>query len=222
MKKQGLLRINKLQTAEVATWRQTMSESNLGLGQLIYNNPKRDAIHLAVAPVIANEPLSPGQKIGFVTLGNFDLVGASESLDHHHMRRSGAKFCAPVGIVDPFLEFTVEKGSKFWMLLLPNTVTSLRHEWTHPAFQVKYSEKERAEAYERISGIAYSLGTSVEHLLSCARAWLDHGDIEVQYGSESWRSEFPAMSDGFWEAYEIYMCQTVKDDDKQSFFSCSC
>ena len=37
------------------------------LGELITGTFFRDAIHIAVAPVIANEELQPGQHIGFTS-----------------------------------------------------------------------------------------------------------------------------------------------------------
>jgi hypothetical protein len=81
------------------------------LGEIITGDEKRDAIHIAVAPVTASVKLYPGERVGV----------DGKNLPH-------------VGIVDPFLNGPVLPGQKFWLFLFPNTVTSLRHEWTHPAF----------------------------------------------------------------------------------------
>jgi hypothetical protein len=90
------------------------------LGQLIDNGDRRrDAIHIAVAPVTAAERLSPGQHVGLIEQGNLELVGPSE--------------CS-IGVVDPFLMREVEPGQRFWLFLYPGTITGLRHVWTHPAF----------------------------------------------------------------------------------------
>jgi hypothetical protein len=90
------------------------------LGQLIEDGDRRrDAIHVAVAPVTAAERLQPGQHVGFVRAGDVETVGPCDK---------------PLGIVDPFLPGDVEPGERFWMFLYPNTIIGLRHVWTHPAF----------------------------------------------------------------------------------------
>src|SRR6185503_14302303 len=90
------------------------------VGKLLDKPEERDAIHIAVAPVIAGEPLQPGQHIGLQ--GTDTETATSEP-------SSGW-----IGIVDPFLPHLVNKGDRFWMFLYPNTITSLKHQWTHPAF----------------------------------------------------------------------------------------
>jgi hypothetical protein len=97
-----------------------MSSESPSLGRLITDGDRRrDAIHVAVAPVTAAERLAPGQHVGFVHAGDTELVGAVTTT---------------IGVVDPFLREEVQPGQRFWLFMYPNTVTSLRHVWTHPAF----------------------------------------------------------------------------------------
>lgn len=87
------------------------------LGTIIDEAQKRDAIHLAVEPVVAGERLRPGEHIT-VTDGVAMSADADEAL----------------GIVDPFLANPARKGQRFWFVMYPRQVTSLRHVWAHPAF----------------------------------------------------------------------------------------
>lgn len=92
------------------------------LGALITDGDRRrDAVHVAVAPVTAAEPLEPGRHVGFVPPGQTEMVGVVGPDQR-------------VGVVDPFLTERVAPGQRFWLFLYPNTVTSLRHYWSHPAF----------------------------------------------------------------------------------------
>src|ERR1041385_3217026 len=86
------------------------------LGTIIDENQKRDAIHLAVEPMVAKEYLKPGEHV------TADGVSCIPYRKHS------------VGIVDPFLEKTVQPGERFWLVLYPRTIKSLRHVWEHPAF----------------------------------------------------------------------------------------
>ena len=67
-------------------------------------------------PVKSKERLYPGQQVGF-DAANFGFVSAS-----------GKK----VGVVDPFLSEPILPGQMVWVLMYPNSVTGLRHDWDHP------------------------------------------------------------------------------------------
>lgn len=110
-----------------------MSDTQERIGHLLRQPEKRDAVHIAVAPVIASHDLTPGQHIGFTREGETEMVHSAGKC---------------IGIVDPFLGVTVFRGQRFWMFLYPNTITSLRHEWTHPAFATDPSRAD-SEAWLR-------------------------------------------------------------------------
>lgn len=100
------------------------------IGEIHFGDYERDAIHIAVAPVVAAHTLTPGEHVG--------LVGSN-----------GAARFSPrhIGIVDPFLKDEVKGGQRFWLFLYPNTITSLKHLWTHPEFEARERE-EFAKALE--------------------------------------------------------------------------
>lgn len=170
------------------------------LGELIdqSNERYRDAIHIAIAPVIAGEELHPGAHIGFTDAD-----------------KNEAGYCKkPIGVVDPFLSKKVKKGEEFWMLLHPQTITSLRHEWTHPAFQTNHPKERKAESEEWIHKFAHSVGLSYHALMAGAEAYIDSADY-LSYGELLYNKRVP---DEFWDHYE----KITGKRGSGSFFSCSC
>ena len=87
------------------------------LGTIHTKLEKRDAIHLAVEAVEATSILYPGDHIA-VQDGKAIKTAPGEGL----------------GIVDPFLTMALKPGDRFWFVMYPRQVHSLRHVWAHPAF----------------------------------------------------------------------------------------
>ena len=171
---------------------------------------ERDAIHIATAAVFATEDLNPGDHVGFVTKDN-DKMGRSD--------------IAPLGIVDPFLPKGVKKGERFWVFLYPGTIQSLRHNWTHPSFDVRQQlirAIEETPAKKRMKAFAASLSggedVSFEELIDRATAYVNGGE----YWSEGGRFEGQDLYDEFWDDFEELTGLKVPKGDRYSFFSCSC
>ena len=133
-----------------------MSNHTFELGKLITKKEGRDATHIAIAPVVSvDKNLYPGQKVGLREGSLTKVTAFTDSF---------------IGVVDPFLKNNVKMGEEFWLFLYPNTVTSLKHEWTHPAFEFsnqnaedkemsKIEEKKR-ESREWLTDFASKLGIS--------------------------------------------------------------
>lgn len=169
--------------------------SDLKLGQIITTPQHRDAIHIAVAPMKAGEHLTVGQR---VCIADGKAVGEVRG--------------AAIGIVDPFLIGNVRTGQTFWLFLFPNTVTGLRHEWTHPAFEAEsVNVKAESEKWLKLFCIEHeglNYGDMIEQLQI-------EGGYTVQQGSESARDE--GVTPEFAHHFRI-----VTGSDVLGHFSCSC
>jgi hypothetical protein len=117
------------------------------LGELIVGDVGRDAIHIAIAPVIANTNLDPGEHIGFVPGDKEKVTSTCDT---------------KIGVVDPFLKQKVVKGQRFYIFLYPKTITSLRHEWVHPAFDALQAGKDESEAWLRRYAMKHNIYTVEE------------------------------------------------------------
>jgi hypothetical protein len=173
------------------------------LGTIIEDGGK-DAIHLAVLPVTAGEALKPGQDISF----NEGIAYTSKG--------------KMVGIVDPFLKKKVKPGEKFWLIVYPRQITSLRHVWEHPDFPASINtelnpEEKKAETEQWIREFVRDNDSpSYEELI---QAYLDgHADTENFYFSGiDAHGEIP---NEFWDNMEIVLGKKIKH--RPEYFSCSC
>lgn len=160
----------------------TMNEATQKkIGTILKGSEERDAIHVAVASVVADAVLKPGQHIGVV---------------NGHATRHGTM----VGIVDPYLQRTVMPGQRFWCFLYPMTVTSLRHEWTHPAFDQRTGPQDTDKAM--------------------AEEWLRNF-------AEGWRFDYDEMIQGAYDGsfvtadgIDIHSAAELADGDEDKFWAC--
>lgn len=183
---------------------------SLGIGKLITTPQQRDAIHCAINPVLAGENLLPGDKV-FIQDGK-----AVRSL------RSGTT----IGVVDPFLEVPVAEGEEFWLWLNPGSITSLRHEWTHPAFEPKEPTvaKPAPEPETTIKSVSeeWMRKWAVRHMgVDCTED--EVYDCAINAGHElsvgPYESARDYINDEWWNHWEnITGCKGQRGE----YFSCGC
>lgn len=187
-----------------------MAETTI-VGVTLDGPKERDAIHVAVAPVIASERLYPGQHIGLKTDGDHETVTAK---------------AIHIGIVDPFLPRYVEPGERFWMFLYQQSITSLKHNWTHPAFggdatqprAMATNPAQAAISQQWIQDFAETYDLTYNRMIEAAKDWIEHGEWLCDGG----KFEGERVPEEFWEHYERVTGATVDEDKKENFFTCSC
>lgn len=172
------------------------------VGEIIRGEAHRDAIHVAVAPMVAAHELQPGDHVSFIGLGDTNKMGRGD---------------APIGIVDPFLRNPVRAGETFYLFLYPGTITSLRHEWTHPVIQARKLFDPNKESIAWLTAAAEDFKLSFEEMMQAAKNHIEHGEW-LTTGLET-----PDIDmDLFWMHYEKVTGERVKAKDKTTFFSCAC
>jgi hypothetical protein len=170
------------------------------LGEKLYGTHYRDAVHIAIIPVIAGESLATGQPVELYEEGGNTVVG---SLNKHVL-----------GIVDPFIIGGVKRGEQFYLWLTPRTITSLRHVWTHPEFpeEVKVEKNLREASTQWLETFAERKQLTIHQLL---HALENNGYVGR---NEDATGEIP---DEVWEHYENATGKRPPAN-APSWFSCSC
>ena len=179
-----------------------MTDTQQTIGKLLPEDAQRDAIHIAVAPIVACERLSPGEHVG---------------LDESGCGRVSRSVAGPVGIVDPYLTAPVEPGQRFWLFLYPNTITSLRHQWEHPAFKAPTPE----ESEQWIREFAERIDKTYNALMRAADGLLKKNEYEFD-NSESYKDVEDDDWETFWEHYGRVRGVVVPKDRRWAPYSCAC
>lgn len=193
---------------------------DLNLGKIITTQQKRDALHIAVIPVVAANSLFPGDKVALVP-GTINRVLAAFAADS-------------IGVIDPFLTQIVAPGQTCWLYLNPGSITSLRHDWTHPAFEsveaVEEAKPDRAasEAWLRnfcdsadcpgFDAVMQGIQGNFEN--ESPEYYSSGGFIDSDCLHFSGRDAHGEIPPEFWTHAEIYL--GMKLQCKPPYFSCSC
>jgi hypothetical protein len=182
------------------------------LGMIHTKEEFRDAIHLAVIPAVAGQLLDIGT---------------------HVMLQDGiasmAKPYGPeaIGIVDPFLKKHVSPGEKFWVVIYPRQINSLRHVWTHPKIDIEVdssrsSIEENAKfkkSWAWMERYASSLGVDVVYLMRGAGNFIATGECLSGINNKDKEDCYKETDPEFWHHYNIITGSEIHDVD---FFACCC
>lgn len=179
------------------------------IGTILTEPMARDAIHIAVLPVIAGNMLNPGDHVGFVG-GEID-IGALH----------------PIGVIDPFLKAPVEKGQGCFVFLYPNTITDMRHHWKHPGIPDDQFRPVDPAKYIKASiwlrEFAVEAGIDFEEMMTGIDRYIETGwdkpagkDYDAQIAFDNHRDEF-------WDQWSAFTGRDIPDNDRSDNpFECGC
>jgi len=191
--------------------------SDLKLGEKIVGVAQRDAIHIAVLPcIVGQDYLNVGESVRLMT-GSSEVVISAE-----HGEQG-------IGVIDPFLrDWSVRKGDRVWVYLVPNTVTGLRHHWEHPAIdnppKMSAPELDLRQWCDRLSFDFDEVVAAGQELKKTGKDKSEWGTYIVRRGQDLHSSgELGEDLNVFWELLEAYLNLKFTDVEKAELgWSCSC
>ena len=162
------------------------------LGGLPPQNNTRDAVHVAIVAVKAARDLMPGD----------------------HVSIDGSRQGKKIGIVDPFRDGIIKEGELFWLCLYPNTITGMRHHWTHPLFDGQRTEDKREESRLWLEEQCEPLNMTFSELTRTG------GHLRGEYVLDNEAdSHWSNISHEFWDHLERYLGTPIEN---RGGFTCSC
>lgn len=140
------------------------------IGQKLRGDEQRDAIHIAIMPVVcADDYMRGGKEVGLV-------YGTKNTVKH----KDSVYRVETIGVLDPFLKDypdPLKKGDVVWCFLKPGTITGLRHEWFHPDIDGQHPPANESEKWLR--EFADKWNFPYDEMITAASN--PHGDGEFDY-----------------------------------------
>jgi hypothetical protein len=179
---------------------------------------ERDAIHIAIMPVIVDDDyMAPGSEVKFVP-GSKDTVRCVTNYSEQG-----------IGIIDPYINRfngVLRKGDKVWLFLRPNSVTGMRHHWKHPGIDDQEVITNQSEIW--LLNFADRYGMAFDEMVQIAKDGTDNaegGDCIVANAVDIHSAEDLDAGDYdlFWTHMEAFT--NMKFDDahrKRVGWSCTC
>lgn len=207
------------------------------LGNIIHPTEKRDAIHLAVDPAYSDHYLNPGDHVRIVSPGKVVRVAIGKGhgivdpfLRHpvepgeyfwlvvypreitslRHVWSHPAFTDEPAQVSHthyPMPDFAQDTMVKPFSAAVPR-----------PEKVRSLDEPEVKAAREWIFSFAEDHDLNYDELMEAAADYLNHGDYLVKGGD----LEGCSVPDEFWDHYQVVKKEKVDENDRGSFFSCSC
>lgn len=174
-------------------------------------NHSRDAIHIACIPLEAAEDFR--HKRFFKLKFNSNTLAVPADPVYGEVD----------GIVDPFLTDDwgwINKGEYFWGVLMPNTVTGMRHHWEHPKFD---SVRECTDSELWLRHFAEKWNFDFDTLIEGASGKGEWRYIVARGVDLHSASELGEDYELFWYHLEKYTGKKISEEDRKDFgWSCSC
>jgi hypothetical protein len=180
------------------------------LGQRFYfddeSNPVRDAVHVALLPVICHDgQLHAGEHVG-IERKDDDKVLVSKKAKPY------------IGIIDPFLTSPLHEGDGAYCMLYPGSIVSLRHEWKHPALD----DVPKGEAEQWLRNFAENIvQMDYDVMIEKAKEHINTGVSTVCLNFDT-PDEVYQQRETFWKSIQIVTGMQIQDAAGAYMFRCAC
>jgi len=189
------------------------------VGKILVGEHHKDAIHIPVMPVFADEIIVPGAKLA-----------KSENPKKQGFRVKTAFHPSDaIGICDPYLRTSTRIDDQFLMFLFPGTVTNLRHDWTHPNIKLPNAPKaestKRSRDYSKkwLQDLAKWAEIDFMFLMQAMKESHEKEDMvdlrDHNHATDMFRMMGEEKQETMWFHFENY---TGIEVDTYAYFRCSC